>query len=151
MPAQSSKKAVVLFRQSSRELSRTSLRAYAGKLQSEVADGRSFVCLLADDAELRRLNRDFRKQDYATDVLSFPEAEANGFLGEIAISLDRARVQANEHEHDTADEIRILMLHGVLHLMGMDHDVDSGEMARAERKWRKRFGLPDGLIERVSA
>jgi probable rRNA maturation factor len=151
MPAQSSKKAVVLFRQTSRDLSRTSLRAYAEKLQSEVAAGRSFVCLLADDAELRRLNRDFRKQDYATDVLSFPQAEGSGFLGEMAISLDRARVQAREHDHDTAGEIRILMLHGLLHLMGMDHEADSGEMGRAERKWRKRFGLPGSLIERVSA
>jgi probable rRNA maturation factor len=145
MPVPSSEKAVLLFRQPSRGLPRTSLRVYAEKLQSEVARGRSFTCLLSDDAELRRLNRDFRKMDYATDVLSFPSAEAGEFLGEIAISVDRARAQAKEQDHDPADEIRILMLHGVLHLMGMDHEADSGEMARAERKWRKHFNLPNGF------
>jgi probable rRNA maturation factor len=151
MPAETSDKAVVLFRNRSREFSRTSLRSYAERLRDEVTGGRAFVCLLASDAELRRLNRDFRKKDYATDVLSFPAAEANGSLGEIAISIQRARVQAKEQQHDIADEVRILMLHGVLHLIGMDHEADSGEMARAERKWRKRYGLPVGLIERVSA
>ena len=151
MPAETSDKAVVLFRSRCREFSRTSLRSHAESLQDEVTGGRAFVCLLASDAELRRLNRDFRKKDYATDVLSFPAAEANGSLGEIAISIDRARVQAKAQQHDIADEVRILMLHGVLHLIGMDHEADSGEMARAERKWRKRYGLPVGLIERVSA
>src|SRR5262249_46651496 len=134
-----------------RETSRASLRAFAEKLQAEVAGGRGFVCLLTDDPELRRLNREFRKKDYATDVLSFPAFEEGGSLGEIAVSLDRARAQAKEHGHSVADEIRILMLHGVLHLTGMDHEADSGEMARAERKWRKLYGLPVGLIERVSA
>jgi probable rRNA maturation factor len=151
MPAPTSEKAVILFRHPARGVARTSLRAYAEKLQSEVAGGRAFVCLIAGDTELRRLNRDFRKKDYPTDVLSFPAAEPNGSLGEIAISFDRARAQADDYKHEISDEIRVLMLHGVLHLMGMDHESDSGEMALAERKWRKHFGLPGGLIERVRA
>jgi len=151
MPAQTSEKAVIVFRHPSRGVARTSLRAYAEKLQSEVAGGRAFVCLIADDAELRRLNRDFLNKDYATDVLSFPAAETNGLLGEIAISLDRARAQAYHYKHEISDEICVLMLHSVLHLTGMDHESDSGAMARAEREWRKHFGLPGGLIERVRA
>jgi probable rRNA maturation factor len=88
--------------------------------------------------------------DQATDVLSFPAAKANGVAGDIAISIDRARIQAAERGHSLSDELRILMLHGALHLAGMDHESDSGEMARAESRWRKRLGLPDGLIERSS-
>lgn len=104
-------------------------------------------CLITTDAELRRLNRTFRRKDYATDVLSFPSG--NGVPGEIAISLDRAGEQAAEHGHSLEQEIRILMLHGVLHLSGMDHETDDGEMARVEARWRKRFGLPAGLTERA--
>ena len=110
-----------------------------------ISRGREVICLLTDDRELRRLNRRFRASNYATDVLSFPNQ--NG--GEIAISLERAAAQAAGHGHTVFDEIRILMLHGVLHLSGLDHESDSGEMARAERRWRRKFGLPNGLIERT--
>jgi probable rRNA maturation factor len=72
----------------------------------------------------------------------------SGALGEIAISLDRAREQAAAHGHPLEQELRILMLHGALHLAGFDHESDNGEMARSERRWRKRFGLPASLIER---
>jgi probable rRNA maturation factor len=96
------------------------------------------------------MNRKFRRKDYATDVLSFP-ANGGDSLGELAISIDRAAAQAAEFGHSTEDEIRILMLHGILHLIGMDHETDSGRMARAEAAWRKRLGLPTGLIERVTA
>jgi probable rRNA maturation factor len=83
-------------------------------------------------------------------VLSFPSAGSDAFLGEIAISFARAKQQAAEHSHSVTQEIEILMLHGVLHLLGMDHEADRGQMARAERKWRETLGLPAGLIERVS-
>lgn len=131
----------LLFRHSSRGLKKTELCDFLRR----IARGRKVTCLITDDRELRRLNRQFRRADYATDVLSFPSG--NG--GEIAISLDRASVQAAEHGHRVFDEIRILMLHGVLHLDGMDHETDSGEMARAEMRWRRRLGLPTGLIERA--
>jgi probable rRNA maturation factor len=132
---------------SSRRLRKRALRASFADIVRRVAPGRRIGCLIADDRELRRLNRTFRKKDYATDVLSFPMEEG----GEIAISLDRAWEQAREHGHAVADEVRILMLHGVLHLTGMDHETDSGEMARAEMRWRKKFRLPNGLIERARA
>ena len=139
----------MLFQVPARGLSRLDLRRFARRLQSDVAGGRGFNCLIADDGELRRLNRDFRKQDYPTDVLSFPSGDANGFAGEIAISFDRARAQASEQGHPVDQETRVLMLHGVLHLIGFDHETDNGRMARVERRWRKILGLPAGLIERA--
>ena len=106
--------------------------------------------MITDDRELARLNRLFLGKDYPTDVLSFPSA-GPGPIGELAISVDRAREQAEEHGHEASDEIRILMLHGVLHLLGMDHDHDRGAMGRAEKRWRQEFGLPAGLIERTKS
>jgi probable rRNA maturation factor len=109
--------------------------------------------LLTGDAELRRLNREFRGKDEPTDVLSFPGVrtgrEACPTLGDLAISLARAQSQAREFGHTTEQEVRVLMLHGLLHLLGMDHEIDRGRMARAEKRWRARLGLPNGLIERV--
>jgi probable rRNA maturation factor len=127
---------------------RHGIEAFAQTLQHEVAGGRSFGCLLTRDAELRRLNRTFLQHDYPTDVLSFPSGSRSGFLGEIAISVDRAREQAAEQGHGVGEEVKILMLHGVLHLLGMDHQTDRGRMARAEARWRKLFDLPAALIER---
>jgi probable rRNA maturation factor len=140
---------LVLFRRAPGSLPRRELREFAGSLRDAVARGREFHCLITDDRELRRLNRQFRRADYATDVLSFPSDDA-GWLGEIAISADRAAEQAREFGHSRVDEIRILMLHGVLHLLGMDHEKDRGEMARAEAKWRRQLRLPAGLIARAS-
>jgi probable rRNA maturation factor len=114
-----------------------------------VAKGRAFDCLITGDAELRRLNRNFLGKDYATDVLSFPAAGPGDRLGDLAISMARARAQARQYGEKTEDEVRILMLHGVLHLLGMDHESDGGRMARAEKRWRTQLGLPSGLIERV--
>src|SRR5262245_32402231 len=102
--------------------------AFARKLQSEVARGRTFDPLLTGDAEVRKLNREFRGKDYPTDVLSFPADSSGGsrFLGDLAISTARARAQGREFGHTTEQEVRILMLHGLLHLLGMDHETDSG-------------------------
>jgi probable rRNA maturation factor len=125
------------------------IRDFARQLQADVAGGRVFACLITSDADLQSWNRQYRKQDYPTDVLSFPAAGAAEGIGELAISYDRAREQALEYGHAPADEIRILMLHGVLHLIGLDHERDNGQMAKAERRWRKYFDLPAGLIERV--
>ena len=84
-------------------------------------------------------------------MLSFPSRQTLGFLGDIAISFDHARRQAAEYRHSVDEEIGILMLHGVLHLLGMDHEQDRGRMARAENKWREALGLPHGLIERAGS
>ncbi len=126
-----------------------SLESFAQTLRKRVARGREFHCLLTGDAELQSLNRQFRKKDEPTDVLSFPSGIPDP-AGDIAISLARARAQAREWGHPLEDEVRILMLHGVLHLLGMDHETDAGEMRRTEARWRKKLDLPDGLIERVA-
>jgi len=132
----------------SRGFSRLQARAFAKRLETEVTRGRPFTCLIAGDARVRQLNRDFRKQDCATDVLSFPSRQSLGFLGDIAISFEHAKRQAAEFGHPVNKEIEILMLHGVLHLLGFDHEKDRGQMARAESKWRAALGLPAGLIKR---
>ena len=142
---------LVLFRRAPAELNRRNLEAFARTLRDEVSGGAAFTCLVTDDRELRRLNRGFLGKDYATDVLSFPEPASTETVGEIAISADRAAEQAAERRHAVETEICILMLHGVLHLLGMDHETDGGQMRRAESRWRKRLGLPAGLIERAHA
>jgi probable rRNA maturation factor len=94
-----------------------------------------------------RIGDGSQKRDTQADPEGTPPAPP--FLGDIAISLGRARAQAREFGHTIEQEVRILMLHGVLHLMGHDHESDSGAMARAEKRWRAKLGLPNGLIERV--
>ena len=108
--------------------------------------------LLTSDAMIRSLNRRFRGKNKVTDVLSFPaDAAAPGpekIAGDLAISVPTARRQAAKQGHSLSIEIKVLILHGLLHLAGHDHEADSGEMARRERLLRARVGLPQGLIER---
>jgi len=118
-------------------------------LCQRVAESRPFVCLLADDAHLRQLNRDFLGHDYPTDVLSFPNAALKPELGEIAISVERASAQAAEFHHTCLEELKILLLHGTLHLLGFDHEKGDPSMGREEKRWRKEFELPATLIERT--
>jgi probable rRNA maturation factor len=139
----------ILFRHPSRRILRRPLREFLIEAARQVMPGRGVACLITDDRELRELNRRFLRKDFPTDVLSFPSA--NGASGELAISLDRATAQAAAFCHSIEDELRILMLHGLLHLAGMDHEIDAGEMARAEARWRKRLKLPPGLVERAHA
>jgi len=139
----------LLFLRVPKSLDRRRLRAFALRLRDELAGGRGFRCLLTDDRELRRLNREFLGKDFPTDVLAFPEPAPDGFLGEIAVSVERAAAQAREYGHSTGQEVRILMLHGLLHLLGFDHRKDRGRMRRAETRWRARLRLPSGLIERT--
>lgn len=128
---------------------RPRLRRFAARLREEVADGRNFTVLVSNDSELQRLNAEFLDHDYPTDVLSFPSLEEEDGLGEMAISADRAQEQSAEFGYDVNTEIEILMLHGVLHLLGHDHEKDRGRMKRLEKKWRTALGLPAGLIERT--
>ena len=141
----------VTFRRPPASLRQRSITKFARVLERDLAKGRAFDTLITGDAELRRLNADFRGKDYATDVLSFPSADGGSHLGDIAISLGRARAQARDFGHAIEHEVQILMLHGVLHLLGYDHETDTGAMARAEKRWRGKLGLPNGLIERVNA
>jgi probable rRNA maturation factor len=148
MPAEQT---ILLFHSATPGLSRRLALAFAKRLALEVTRGRPFTCLITGNVELRRLNRDFRKINHATDVLSFRSRQSLGFLGDIAISFEHAQLQAAEYGHAVGEEIKILMLHGVLHLLGFDHEKDGGRMARAENKWRAALGLPGGLIARVRA
>ena len=132
-----------------RKVARAELETYLNQVSRRVLRGRALSCLITNDEELRELNRQYRKKDYATDVLSFCTNEFVSFAGDIAISADCARAQAKQHGHSIDEELRILILHGALHLAGMDHETDAGEMARAETRWRKRLALPSGLIERT--
>ena len=108
--------------------------------------------LLTTDAAMRDLNRRFRRKDKPTDVLSFPSANpvATRTAGDLAISVDTSRRQAAEQHHPLATEIKVLILHGLLHLAGYDHESDAGQMHRRERTLRAKLGLPQGLIERAT-
>jgi probable rRNA maturation factor len=103
--------------------------------------------LVTSSAELRRLNRRFRGKDKATDVLSFPSCDR--ITGDIAISAEFGARNARRFGHSPADELKILILHGLLHLAGCDHETDGGEMARKEARLRRTLGLPTALIERT--
>ncbi len=116
----------------------------AAKLPGEVN------VLVTSSREMERLNRRFRRKNYATDVLSFP-ASGNPMkrvAGDVAISAEIARNNARRLGHSITKEIQILILHGVLHLAGYDHEQDNGRMALKEARLRKSLALPVGLIER---
>jgi probable rRNA maturation factor len=114
--------------------------------------------LLTTDPAIRRLNRQFRGKNKATDVLSFPAeaafpgmAAAAQIAGDLAISVPTALRQAAEQGHPLSTEVKVLILHGLLHLAGYDHEIDNGKMARRELVLRARLHLPKGLIERATA
>jgi probable rRNA maturation factor len=114
------------------------------------------VLALVSDGRMRTLNRAYRGMDYATDVLSFPAdssalhttRDAEQFLGDIVIASGVATRQARAAGHSVQTELRVLALHGLLHLLGFDHETDDGRMARTERRLRRAAGLREGLIER---
>jgi probable rRNA maturation factor len=111
---------------------------------------------IVSDRRMRALNRQFRGKDKVTDVLSFPSdpsislrAGERGFMGDIVIASGVAKRQAKLAGHSAQTEIRVLALHGLLHLLGYDHEHDGGTMARFEARLRKRASLKEGLIERA--
>jgi len=105
--------------------------------------------MVTNSREMRSLNSRFRGKKQATDVLSFPApAVDDEFAGDIAVSLDIAARNAKSLGHSLGEEVQILVLHGILHLAGYDHEGDQGEMAVRERRLRRRFKLPIALIER---
>ena len=122
--------------------------AFIARLSRDLAPGREFAVVVGSDEALRRANRRFRGKSETTDVLSFPDGEDDR-LGDLLISAARARRQANDLGHSIDDEIKTLVLHGLLHLVGYDHESDEGEMAREEERLRKRYRLPAGLIRRA--
>ena len=132
-----------------RRVSRPALELFLRAAQRAVGVRGAVDVLLADDAELKRLNTAFRGKRKATDVLSFPAEDGSAKVaGDIAISLETAWRQAEEFGHSLQSEIKILLLHGLLHLNGMDHESDAGEMAARETALRTRLKLPAALIAR---
>lgn len=137
-----------------RPVRRTDLARWMSGLVPRRVHGEVTVALLSD-RRVRALNRRYRRTDRITDVLSFPAVREDpggpGALGDIAIAVGVARRQARQAGHPLGTELRILALHGLLHLIGYDHEApsDRGAMARIERRWRRRAGLPDGLIDRA--
>ncbi|MGO8758127.1 MAG: rRNA maturation RNase YbeY [Terracidiphilus sp.] len=131
------------------------LARFLGRAQEAVGLNGQVTVLLTTDAAIRDLNRRFRHKNKATDVLSFLAAPfqnakpAERVAGDVAISVDTARRQAAEQGHALTCELKVLVLHGVLHLAGYDHETDKGRMHRRERELRAELGLPEGLIERA--
>lgn len=134
-------------------LSRSGLARFLRAAQAAVGLKGNVDVLLAGDATLRKLNREYRGKNKPTDVLSFPAAAAlaGQHAGDLAVSLETAARQAQEYGHSLRDEVRVLLLHGLLHLNGMDHEADSGGMARREAELRAQLRLPAGLIARAGA
>ncbi len=105
--------------------------------------------ILTTDEEIRELNKTYRNKNKATDVLSFPLENIPGMpLGSIVISVDTAKKGAEEFGHSIEDEIKLLFIHGLLHLLGYDHEIDNGEMREKEKEIIEKFNLPKSLIIR---
>jgi len=136
------------------------LRAFITRVRRAVPLDGSVSVALTSDRAIRKLNRDFRGLDHATDVLSFPAAalpdnaaatQAQHIVGgDLALSVDAAARQAKRFGHTLHTELKILLLHGLLHLAGHDHETDNGEMDAAEERLRRRFRLPVALIARTT-
>ena len=133
----------VTFRRVPPTLRRAPIQRFAGTLQREVVKNRSFDILITGDAELRRLNRDFRGKDKATNVLSFPGSD--GYAGDIAIAHGVTRAEAKAAGKIFADHAAHLVVHGVLHLAGYDHErpKDAQVMEPLEVKILARLGIAD--------
>jgi probable rRNA maturation factor len=146
-----------------RPVSAHGLAAWLRRIAPAAAKGTVAIALVPDRT-IQSLNRAYRKKDKPTDVLSFPAAPEPGrvprragkspqgldHLGDLAIALGVARRQAREQGHALAVELRVLALHGLLHLLGYDHEVDQGRMKRVEDRLRRQGGLPAGLTARAS-
>ena len=161
---------MILNRQRAVRLARRPLELFLRSVEKELRLGGSDVTVcLVSDAEIAKMNEAFRKKKGPTDVLSFPTDKkrrkgiyaespedtgskekhrrkaapdtAESYLGDIAIAPETARRYAKKNGRSVSDELRVLILHGVLHLLGYDHETDRGEMNRIEQKMRRRFGL----------
>jgi probable rRNA maturation factor len=131
------------------------LGRFLAAAQSAIRLRGQVTVLLTSDQTIRGLNLRFRGKNKATDVLSFPADTtapgAQAIAGDLAISVPTARRQAAEQGHSLSTEIKVLILHGLLHLAGFDHEADTGQMAKRELLLRGRLRLPQGLIERAAA
>ncbi len=144
-------------RQRAARLARRPLEPFLRRVKNELGlDEASLTVCLVSDAEIARMNEKFRKKKGPTDVLSFPTVarrrpvrlrrgsrpvKPGEYLGDIAISPSTARRYAKKNGRTLSSELQVLILHGVLHLLGYDHETDHGQMDKIEQKLRRRFGL----------
>jgi probable rRNA maturation factor len=143
---------LVIFRKRVPDLTKLALDRFVVRARRAAGLKGTVNVLITTSVEMKSLNRQFRAKDKPTDVLSFPaEPDARKqFAGEIAISAEIATKNAHDLGHSPAEEIKILVLHGILHLRGYDHESDNGTMARREKQLRAKLHLPSGLIERTA-
>ncbi len=163
---------VLIADERGRPLAASGLAAWLRRVAPARARGVVNVAVVSDE-RVRELNRTYRRKDYATDVLSFPNTSlppgkrrtratrpvffpvspassvVESLLGDIVIARGIAKRQAQEARHSEQTELRVLALHGLLHLLGYDHERDDGQMLRLERRLRGKGGLREGLIERA--
>lgn len=135
------------------------LRPFLARAQKAVPVSGEVSVRFTSDREIRELNKTFRGKNKPTDVLSFPAVQFSSsrvadkcpvLAGDLAISIDTAERQAAQFGHSLQIELKILLLHGLLHLAGYDHESDQGEMAAREEELRRRFRLPVTLIARAA-
>jgi probable rRNA maturation factor len=141
---------LVIFQKRVADMTELTLNRFVARARRAAGLKPSVNVLVTSSAEMKSLNRRFRGKDKPTDVLSFPAEPGTlqHLAGEIAISAEIAAKNARALGHSPAEEVKILVLHGILHLRGYDHECDNGQMARREKQLRAKLNLPIGLIER---
>lgn len=137
---------MIIFDRPVKGVSHAALERFARRAQKLAGVKGEVAILVTSQGKVQALNRRFRKKDKPTDVLSFPGAQR----GDIAICAEIARRNAARLGHSVMEEIKVLVLHGMLHLAGYDHEADHGEMAAREARLRSRLKLPVALIQRSS-
>ena len=130
---------MIIFQKPVKTVDQAALMRFARRARKFAGVSGEVSILIAGNLQLRALNRRFRKKDKPTDVLSFPSVDGAG--GDIAISAEIAKQNAARYGHKTLDELKVLVLHGMLHLAGYDHETDNGEMSRLELKLQKKLGI----------
>jgi probable rRNA maturation factor len=138
---------VIIFEKAAVGVDRPGMVRFARQAQRLAGVRGEVGILITGNRRIQELNRRFRKQNKSTDVLSFPRDGG----GDIAICADIARQSATRYRHSVTSELKILVLHGMLHLAGHDHETDNGHMAQLESKLRARLKLPASLIDRAKA
>lgn len=138
---------VIILEHDEHEIRERPLALFAGRARRAIGLEGELSIRITSSRQMRQLNRRFRRKDKPTDVLSFPSATPE-LAGDVAISAEIAAANAAELGHSLDTELKILILHGLLHLAGYDHESDNGNMRAKEAKLRREFRLPVGLIER---
>lgn len=141
---------MIILKKSVAGLNDNSLRRFLKRAAAAAGVRGQINVLVTGNRELQSLNRRFLAKDQPTDVLSFPadSSRVNGLAGDIAISAEMAAANGDRWGHSAAQEVKVLVLHGILHLAGYDHERDHGAMGRKEARLRRALKLPVGLVER---